>query len=79
MEFLIKQSGHNSVEVDIGFVPQMELEASHPSMKAVDGDVDLRDIPLAVSNLFTLKDFWTNEFRNIKNLENFVHAHVLSQ
>ena len=57
MEFLIKQSGHNSVEVDIGFVPQLELEASHPSMKAVDGDADLRDIPLAVSILFALKDF----------------------
>ena len=57
MEFLIKQYGDNSVEVDIGLVPQMELEASHPSMKAVDGDTDLREIPLAVSIQFTLKDF----------------------
>ena len=48
MEFLINQRGDNSVEVDIGFIPQMEIEISRPSRLAVDGDVDLREFPLSV-------------------------------
>ena len=49
MEFLIKQHGDNSVEVDIGFIPEMELEASRPSRPVFDGDADMRELPLGVS------------------------------
>ncbi len=51
MEFLIKQQGENSVEVDIGFLPQMELVASGPSIPTIHNGADIRDIPLAVSKL----------------------------
>ena len=54
MEFLIKQGGGNSMEVDIGFIPQMELLASHPSVPAVDMGADIGEFPLAVSTQNTV-------------------------
>ncbi len=41
------------MEVDIGFLPQMELVASHPSLPALYQNTDMRDIPLAVRLRYT--------------------------